>query len=136
MIYSDIIFQHYCGYVGVTPDHPWFKVEDLYPLLPDADIHVHGGVTYHGNLRQIEDKPLGYWWFGFDCGHGGDRLIYTPYARKHGLALPLHKGDVFRDANYVSQQCEDLATQLTATYGDGALPTRSIEDNDEPTPKE
>jgi hypothetical protein len=59
--------QHRCGYVRVPPSHPLFgKGYD------DADVDVHGGLTF-AKLEPCTEHPDGQgWWFGFDCAHAGD----------------------------------------------------------------
>jgi len=83
-----------CGYVGVTEEHPWFKMDYAgewdeeeacrdYDNAPDAKIDVHGGLTYSSLCQEgPEDETICHipgpgepdhvWWFGFDCAHAGD----------------------------------------------------------------
>lgn len=87
---------------------------------------VHGGVSY-ANDRVPRHQPDGRWWFGFDCGHGGDHLPHGDEIRKimDNLAnsLPeetrrfLHEINppaVYRDQQYVVSECQSLAAQLNA----------------------
>jgi len=85
-----------CGYVGVSPEHPWHGIsysgkmnpgegEYDYESAPDGNVEVHGGLTYSDSCW--EDAPEGtgichipeagrptdVWWFGFDCAHHMDR---------------------------------------------------------------
>ena len=94
---------HRCGYVGVDEKHPLYgkschdyldiKKDDIkdkvisgvFPLLSavfdddervkiEAFFNVHGGITY-ANEGKNSKYPIesDLWWFGFDCGHYGDR---------------------------------------------------------------
>ena len=106
---------------------PWEDVKDgpigdrgVIPLVcrrgdevtPDCFFDVHGGLTYSGGAKDYPIKnPLGLWWFGFDCGHAGDRCdpLLLP-ARLHSY-FSMQDGEV-RDEQYVVEQCERLAEQL------------------------
>lgn len=131
----------WCGYVGVPPSHPLFKKECHFkvPLradLKDAKIgkrgfiplllgsldaetpwvsldvyfDVHGSLTYAGKLEDSLTANMPMWWLGFDCGHCGD---LSPGMEKFyaDFAIP---GDtrVYRDIEYVRQECRSLAEQL------------------------
>lgn len=87
---------HWCGYVGVPPQHPLHGVHYSECLAhnceetlcrhdkPQNMLRVHGGVTFTGECQ--EDKPIeeaichrtaedeedDIWWIGFDCAHAGD----------------------------------------------------------------
>lgn len=121
---------HRCGYVGVSKEHPLYRVryneptEHLLPLpddepvgrrgiipllcwdkekgvTPDIAFDVHGGVTYSGPLDgHILDSDL--WWFGFDCAHAGDALRETDSVGE------------FRSVEYCFEECESLARQLVS----------------------
>ena len=55
-----------CGYVGVPPDHPWYKKD-----YDDIEVDVHGGLTWSDN--SVGDEPANeLWWVGFDPAHYGD----------------------------------------------------------------
>jgi len=87
------VFHHRCGYVAVTPDHPFYGKS--YSSI-DAEIDVHGGLTFssaacHENYPVDSSEDL--WWFGFDCAHAFDRL--EP-----------------KSLSYVICECEHLAKQL------------------------
>lgn len=131
-----------CGYVGVTPAHPWHGlgygscaegcltvdvdateyVEGCgYEHAVDAKLEVHGGITFaaacHGVVcHKHDDESAGpTWWFGFDCAHAWD-VMPAMAARERALGLgPLSgENDVYRDMDYVIGECESLALQLTA----------------------
>lgn len=89
----------WCGYVGVSPGHPWHgKHHD------DIDANVHGGVTYAGNDLELPGGER-LWVVGFDCGHAGDAWNANPGL---GFATP---GAVYRDKDYVMRETEQLAAQ-------------------------
>ena len=67
----------------------------------EAQISVHGGITYSG--WGFDPMPrAGEWWFGFDCAHVGDLVP----------GLSRLAGSVFRDEAYVTDECESMARQL------------------------
>lgn len=98
-----------CGYVGVPSSHPLHGKDHDEP-----DVEVHGGLTYadacddHGRICHVpkpgEDPNA--WWFGFDCGHCGDR---SPR-----LDSVFSSSGVYRDIAYVRHETEQLARQLAA----------------------
>ena len=94
---------HRCGYVGIPKNHPLYgkdysdyleikksdvgdrEVSGIFPLLGacmdedeririEAYFQCHGGITYAGG-GEHSDYPIesDLWWFGFDCGHAGDK---------------------------------------------------------------
>ena len=102
-----------CGYVGVSPDHPWFgKGYD------DEAADVHGGLTFSGSCQEggdpsrgichipAEGQPDNVWWLGFDCAHYRD-------------LIPLYRsnGGTYRDRAYVENECRNLACQAKAVEG-------------------
>lgn len=70
---------HWCGYVGVPPNHPLHgKSYDV------PNVAIHGGLTYaaacDGHVCHVPKagEPENVWWFGFDCQHSGDLAPGTP----------------------------------------------------------
>lgn len=84
--------KHLCGYVTLPSKHPWRGLS--YDNIP-AD--CHGGITYHGVLDQSTPNVVS---IGFDCAHGGDLSPVYQY------------GGVYRDINYVRNECARLARQV------------------------
>ena len=106
-----------CGYVGVPPSHPAFKVD-----FETVDVAVHGGLTFANMCVKTDDEGHGIchteseaahpvvWWLGFDCGHAFDVCPQlTRLCREFGDL----KG-TYRDFPYVLEQVEQLAAQLVA----------------------
>lgn len=85
-----------CGYVGVKEDHPLFGQHP-------HNLDVHGGITFAGKF----DEPDIHW-IGFDCGHAGDLI---PAMDK--LLPGLRMEEVYRNMNYVTEETENLAKQLS-----------------------
>ncbi len=58
------------AYLGIPKDHPLagFGYDDL-------PIDCHGGLTFSGGGNG-KVFPQGYWWYGFDFAHLGDRCFY------------------------------------------------------------
>jgi hypothetical protein len=91
---------HLCGYVGVPPSHPTYKLN--YDKLT---LSAHGGIT-HAN--SIEDSPMpDLWWIGFDCAHAFD--LSPGLANAFTRYKPTGK---YRDMEYVTRECTLLASQL------------------------
>lgn len=84
---------------------------------PEMAFSVHGGLTFAAKCRPSDDPAHGIchtgedvankvvWWFGFDCAHAGD--VSPAYERHFGYS------EVYRDFDYVKQQTENLAKQLS-----------------------
>lgn len=91
---------HLCGYVGVPKSNKYFgKGYD------DVPAEIHGGLTYaDGNLRLQPEKNL--WWFGFDTGHLGDKIISDP------LGYGDFGNGVYRTMKYTEEETKNLAEFL------------------------
>lgn len=137
---------HRCGYVGVPANHPLHGVEysdaspavqfprdesigkrGVIPLLCadpelpaslDVVFDVHGGLTYSGGSESYPVASDGLWWFGYDCGHVGDAPAPGSRMASYGIGM----GDVHRDLDYCSAECESLASQLISRVATGAQP--------------
>lgn len=97
----------WCAYVGVDKDHPWYGQG-----YDSADVEVHGGLTFADGRTPGADKPVGLWWFGFDCGHFND---LCPGMLRYGW----HESNTtYRDLAYVRAECASLAVQLTEAHPD------------------
>ncbi len=83
--------SHHCGYV----ESPEKFIEDSYDSHYDID--VHGGLTFAGTISDINES----WLFGFDAAHLGDKTAYSN-----------DPGDIFRDLDYMINECEALAKQI------------------------
>jgi hypothetical protein len=59
-----------CAYVGIPENHP--LADHSYELLP---LHCHGGLTF-GDKGDGEMFPAGFFWYGWDYAHCGDRSCY------------------------------------------------------------
>jgi hypothetical protein len=102
---------HLCGYVGVSPGHPWYEKTD-----EAVEARVHGGLTFCGKCRpdgrichKVEPgEPDDVWWLGFDCAHCGD---LTSIDRCGVAVCGYSRGDQYRDFEYVTRECRDLAWQ-------------------------
>lgn len=100
-----------CGYVGVPKGHRFYEVEEN--DVPYEDIHVHGGLTYSNHCQghichePEPGRPDDVWWLGFDCAHHNDLVPGMDRAWAIG------RGHIYRDLNYVKEQCANLAQQLT-----------------------
>jgi hypothetical protein len=138
---------HRCGYVGLPSSHPLFGADygdeiecladlpegepigkrGIIPLLcaaaegriprsPEMTFDVHGGLTYAGGK---DDYPVNsdLWWFGYDCGHSGDKPSpeYCQRMRKEFPDKPYmwrdHDG-IHRSLDYCVAECESLARQI------------------------
>ena len=73
-------------------------LDDFKGHSPELCFDVHGSLTFSGScdsMGPMDTVKGDFWWFGFDCHHGGD-----------------NPDD--HDEIYVKQECERLATQLAA----------------------
>lgn len=88
LVRNHSMFQ-WCGYVGVSLDHPNVKRlvkkklklsshEKEYLEDEEDDLEVHGGITYREECNHfichITEKEDKLFWFGFDCAHFGDMV--------------------------------------------------------------
>lgn len=109
---------HWCGYVGVPPEHPVHGVDESYVEVPgEYGPDVHGGLTFASLCQEGDDeargvchvplpgRPDAVWWLGFDCAHSGDR---SPGHRRHGD----DPYEAYRTLGYVRAECSKLAAQL------------------------
>lgn len=96
---------HWCGYVGLPKDHPFYGVKDYFD--PELEVlSVHGGITYlQAEHIYIDEKGL--WWIGFDCSHFRDLRPKDFY--KYGCT----DEEVYRDEAYTEAECKELAEQLS-----------------------
>ena len=106
--------KHLCGYVGISKNHPLYQrgySENLcshsgcYEHSVGSIFEVHGGLTFANEAYWQKTKD-GLWYFGFDCGHAGDLVCG---ADVFGGAF---EGDIYRNINYVEEECKSLAGQL------------------------
>lgn len=148
------VMGHRCGYVGVPKNHSLYRkhydehleikktdigdreVSGIFPLLGaylddderimiEAYFQCHGGITYAGggeNSKYPIESDL--WWFGFDCGHAGDKADLTyamqkfpnrqeEYRTRLIIENKYHiEDDVIRTEEYVAEECKKLAEQL------------------------
>ncbi len=132
-----------CGYVGIKKDHPLYKFryDEEYNALkklheeikdhkydfakygiiqhlsgktrPISILQVHGGITYSEGDSEYPVPNDGIWWFGYDCGHGGDAkdLSVVPERVKQ-IELKYPCGGILRSLDYCIQECNELAKQL------------------------
>lgn len=82
----------------------------------DLLFDVHGSLTYSGGRDYPVQNQSGTWWFfGFDCGHYGDRADEEA-AEQYGYENSMHTmifndGEV-RTLDYTWTECESLYRQL------------------------
>lgn len=109
----------WCGYVGISKDHPDYGKYD------EVNVSVHGGITYAnecaGKICHIprEGETADIWWLGFDCAHAGDTFpgIQTiARAFLEGIDMGTYK-----TAEWVKSEVERLADQLTRREADASV---------------
>lgn len=114
---------HWCGYVGLPPEHPCHGVDYGRVEVPDEDWgpEVHGGLTFDGLCQEgVEEskgvchvpasgRPDRVWWLGFDCAHLGD---LSPGHRS--IMGGLNGSETYKTLRYVRSETAALADQLTA----------------------
>lgn len=97
--------SHHCGYVEL-PEHLGKPDYDESPIM---ELNVHGGVTYAGELPEMDGKYV----VGYDCAHYGD-LMKCPEELK-GTSMEhsfMYSEGIWRDVDYCTNECESLANQL------------------------
>jgi len=67
---------HWCAYIGIPLEHPLSGF-----FYGDLNIDCHCGLTFSsigGGERygKPDPRPEGYWWYGWDYGHLGDKSFY------------------------------------------------------------
>jgi hypothetical protein len=108
---------HWCGYVGVTEDHPLFGIDDS---AVDPNPSVHGGLTFAGFCAEDkkehgichipgEGEPDRVWWLGLDCGHAWD--VSPRDLTSDGFDF----GGSYKNLAFVRDECRCLAAQFAET---------------------
>jgi hypothetical protein len=114
---------HWCGYVGVTREHPYFE-----KCAYDLDVEAHFGLNFSAMCQvDDDDKEHGVchipepgqtdevWWLGFDCAHAGDLCpgLESFVARMRQIVgIHFHSTDTYKTLDYVRAECEHIAEQL------------------------
>lgn len=110
-----------CGYVGVDESHPLFQAS--YSAEPSG-LDVHGGLTFSGMCVENDKEhgichvpypghPDRVWWLGFDCAHFNDRAPESDAMFKR-INLPTDQHSIYRNVEYVKNECLGLAKQLNS----------------------
>lgn len=98
-------------------------------VMIEAYFQCHGGITYsNGGIGSKYPIESDLWWFGFDCNHAGDRkdyktakilfsddleeLMYIERKEEFDRCFPIY-GDQIRTLEFVKEECEKLADQLS-----------------------
>lgn len=148
------VLGHRCGYVGIPKTHSLYgkhcsdylkikkkdlgdrEISGIFPLLCacfdederikiEAYFQCHGGITFAGGGKN-SSYPIesDLWWFGFDCGHAGDKpdfdAVFSKFTGDMKSVIWLKKisdefpidGEVVRSEQYVADECKKLAEQL------------------------
>ncbi len=87
----------WCGYVKMPPGE-LHKADDI-------DVHVHGGLTFE-EVDPKDNRQV----FGFDCAHLDDLLPIL--VGMPDMPRGLFEDAVYRDIDYVTDQCKRLCWQL------------------------
>ena len=116
-------------------------IEDKFPIIglfvADAEdfekgtigvalcFDVHGGITFSSRCHQGEESRSichiagegeddKVWWFGFDCGHGGDIVPSMEFqmSKFRSEFMPVVPVDTYRNIEYVKNEIKSLARQL------------------------
>jgi len=89
--------KHLCGYVDLPKEHKLYGI-----FSEEEDFEVHGGVTYTGKREFEQPNYIADYVLGFDCGHAGDLVP----------GVKIFHEEVYRDIEYVTNECKNLAKQL------------------------
>ena len=97
----DVAGGHLCGYCKLPKNHPWGECKDIWNL----EINVHGGITYEKNKI-----------IGFDAAHFTDLVPYHRFIieemRKKNIKCPIIFNGVYRNMEYMKEECKKLADQI------------------------
>lgn len=111
-----------CGYVGVPEWHSCYKKNYSVPT-----VRVHGSLNYsrHSNGHAhipYPEEPENLWWFGFDCSHSRDLSPALPTiliedttpegVLMRQIFVKISSRQIYRDLQYVKEECLSLAKQL------------------------
>jgi len=101
---------YWCGYVAVPAKSPVQKWD--YNRL-ESEFDVHGGISFRGrHTNKIGVDPT-LWWIGFSCDHSEDVEPGSDFAKRICQLPPDQWGGFeYRDAAFVKQQLQSLASQL------------------------
>lgn len=94
----------WCAYVGVPIDHPLtdFGYDDI-PL------NCHGGLTFAGKGKKDSGWPEGWFWFGWDYGHVGDRFGFADPKARALISSFDHSDEKMWTAEAVKQEAQMVA---------------------------
>lgn len=117
---------HLCGYVKIPIGHPFINGYENNEN-PVHSLDIHGGITFGEYWKD------GSYWIGFDCGHSGD---YQPalehFNKTDPKMIEFRKNfpidtelleysifnPVYRNMDYVIQECKNLAAQVMGRISD------------------
>ena len=123
---------HWCGYVGITPKHPYMKKlkRDEYQIgktvrkywdADDGDLEVHGGITYreacNGYICHLSEKEDKLFWLGFECAHAYDLSPGMELHRKIVRELPGFPDEMKNMADQLKKLSE-ISPEYMAKYRD------------------
>lgn len=98
-----------CAYVGVPLSHPLAGKS-----YDDIPLSVHGGLTYAG-AGEGTYRPAGYFWYGWDYSHAGDKsfydLEYQPRSQSTEWTIEQVKSEIW-DATYDFAKLVKLAESI------------------------
>lgn len=103
-----------CAYLGCPKDHPLAGFD--YDSIP---MQVHGGLTFAGEGKGGGGWPEGWYWYGWDYAHAGDRSTYddkhpdmSAYKREAKRWLPKEVVAEARDAAWDFRRLMKLAERI------------------------
>ena len=117
------ILGHWCGYVGVDVNHPWYgkdfdRCSGLRTLLlhPVDFCDVCSDGDQAESICHIpgEGEPDQVWWFGFACGHLYDYSPGFVAGLSNRYRGPAFDPGHYRTLDFVKDECAKLAGKLTA----------------------
>lgn len=98
--------SHHCGYVEL----PERLGKPNYDESPIMELNVHGGVTYAGNLPEMDGKYV----VGYDCAHYGDYMKCPEELKGTDMEkLWAFDNGIWRDEEFCTNECESLAKQIS-----------------------
>jgi hypothetical protein len=102
-----------CGYVGIPKGHKLYGMS-YQDAEKDFPFHIHGGLTYSGQLGG--GNVFDGWYFGFDTAHVDDfsprlAIQMLRWAKTDGV-VNYHKEETYRTWDYVQKHVGRLSAAL------------------------
>lgn len=108
----DMSLGNWKSFVGVNESHLLYSknLDEIlrYPVMMDAYIDVHGGITSAGKLpNKYKEEASFLWWFGIDTSHGSDTIPLL----KRDDTLPFTETS-YKSFSFIRRETNKLASYI------------------------